>query len=277
MLKRLYVCLTLLTMVTSVTAADKMKPEEKAAYDKTKDIGPAIMAGKTHYLYPKSDTLLPYIFSTPKQFKKPGEKIPLVIFLHGIQIRGTRLENVERHGPPKLIKKGRDFPFALISPLCPNDGPYNKGPEAKRGTLFWWHYPTADKVKNIIDHELKRHPQLDPERIYITGLSMGGFGVYKLALKYPDFFAAAIPMAAHANIPIKTMDLKPLKNLPFWAFQGEKDRAVTLSEHQQTVDSLKKAGVDITFTVYPGVGHNCWGKAYDNPKLYEWMLKKRRK
>lgn len=247
-------------------------PPGSAADDK----GPAIMAGKTHYLYPKSDTLLPYIFSTPKQFKNPGEKIPLVVFLHGIQVRGTRLEKAEIHGPPKLIKKGQDFPFALISPLCPDDGPYNKGPEAKRGTLFWWHYPTADKVKNIIDHELKRHPQLDPDRIYLTGLSMGGFGVYKLALKYPDFFAAAIPMAAHANIPIKTMDLKPLKNLPIWAFHGEKDRTVTLSEHQQTVDSLKKAGVDITFTVYPGVGHNCWGKTYDNPKLYEWMLKKRR-
>ena len=105
---------------------------------------------------------------------------------------------------------------------------------------------------------------------------MGGFGVYKLALKYPDLFAAAIPMAAHANIPIKTMDLKPLKNMPFWAFHGEKDRTVKLSDHQQTVDSLKKAGVDITFTVYPGVGHGCWGKAYADSRLYEWMLKKRR-
>lgn len=218
-----------------------------------------------------------YLPQAPEEEAKETEatKLPLVIFLHGMGERGNgNLDKVLIHGPPKLVRGGKHFPFVLIAPQCPDDGPLRVRDPEKRGTEFWWNAKTAARVKQIIAFEQKRLGNIDPDRIYVTGLSMGGFGSYQLVHSYPDLFAAAAPICGHGNRFIK----QPAKmsKVPFWAFHGDKDGAVKLADQQQTVDTLKAAGVDIKFTVYKGVGHDSWTRTYNNPELYTWLLSKRR-
>ena len=121
---------------------------------------------------------------------------------------------------------------------------------------------------------------MDKTRIYLTGLSMGGFGTWSLALQHPDRFAAVAPICGGGNpLYLLSYDAKrkaALKGLPFWVFHGDKDTSVPLEESQRMVDALKKFGCDIRFTIYPGVSHDSWTRTYGNPELYEWFLKHQR-
>jgi predicted peptidase len=117
---------------------------------------------------------------------------------------------------------------------------------------------------------------VDTRRVYLTGLSMGGFGAFSLALRSPERFAAVAPVCGGGNpFPPHGFDKKrkaALQSLPFWVFHGDKDTAVALAESERMVAALKKQGCDVTFTVYPGVGHDSWTQTYNNPELYEWFL-----
>ncbi len=193
-----------------------------------------------------------YLLYLPKDYEeKKDQKWPVILFMHGAGERGDDINKVKIHGPPKLVDKGKDMPFIIISPQCP--------------TGTWW---KTEVVNALLDSVVKGH-RVDTDRIYVTGLSMGGFGTWDLCSKHPGKFAAAVPICGGGN-PATVAAMKPI---PTWVFHGDKDTAVKIEQSQRMVDALKAAGGNVTFTIYEGVGHDSWTKTYDNPKLYEWLLK----
>lgn len=199
-----------------------------------------------------------YLLYLPADYEKDAKKKwPVIMFLHGIGERGDNLELVKKHGPPKLIEQGKDFDFIIISPQCPND--------------IWWSEQT-DVLITLLD-EIEAKYRVDTDRIYLTGLSMGGFGTWALAIRYQNRFAAIAPICGGGN---RHMALRRLKNVPVWAFHGAKDDAVLVEESKVMVDAVNAAGGNAKFTIYPDAKHDSWTQTYDNPQLYEWFLSHKR-
>jgi predicted esterase len=194
-----------------------------------------------------------YLVYLPKGYHKDEEKRwPFILFLHGRGERGSDVQDVKRSGIPKLIADGNNFPFIIVSPQCSmEDGSW----QPKRLELL------LDKIAE--DY------RVDPKRIYCTGLSMGGFGTWRMAQEFPDRFAAIAPVCGGAD----PRDVERIKDIPTWVFHGAKDDAVPLKQSQEMVDALKKLGANPKFTVYPNLYHNSWSETYDNPELYQWLLK----
>lgn len=193
-----------------------------------------------------------YLLYLPKDYDQK-EKWPLVLFLHGAGERGDNLDLVTVHGPPKLVKNGKDFPFILVSPQCPKD-------------QLW----QPVELTALLD-DIEKKYKVDKDRIYVTGLSMGGFGTWSLAAYTPNRFAALVPICGGGE----KFWVKKIKHVPIWVFHGAKDGAVPLERSQVLVDVLKKADADVTFTVYPDAGHDSWTETYNNPKVYEWLLEQK--
>ncbi len=182
------------------------------------------------------------------------EPWPLVLFLHGAGERGD-VNRVRRHGPPKRIDAGTQFPFVTVSPSCPADQ--------------WWE---PEPLRLLVEDICDRFP-IDRRRIYGTGLSMGGFGIWAMAVTYPDLFAAIAPICGGGSpyVAYRIVDL------PVWAFHGDKDRVVPLYESQRMIDALHEFGAErATLTVYPEADHDVWTRVYDSPELYDWLLQHRR-
>lgn len=206
---------------------------------------------------------LNYLLFLPEGYEAKGKKRwPLIFFLHGIGERGSDPWKVKVHGPPKVAEKMSNFPFVVVSPQCP-DGQ-------------WW---SSETLMALLDDVIDRQ-KIDTNRIYLTGLSMGGYGAWSLALEYPERFAAAVPICGGGNPRYPNCydatRKAALKALPFWVFHGDKDPAVSLDESERMVTALKKFGCDVKFTVYPGVGHDSWTQTYANPELYEWFVQHQR-
>lgn len=201
-----------------------------------------------------------YLLYLPADYKSDAKKRwPLMLFLHGAGERGTNLSRVAVHGPPKLVKQGRDFPFIIVSPQCP------AGERWSNETLL-----------ALLDHVVRKY-RVDTNRIYLTGLSMGGYGTWTLAIAHPSKFAAIAPICGGAEtIPIliaSSAKKEQLKKLRIWAFHGAKDPVVKLEESEQMVDAFKRIGnQNVELTVYPEATHDSWTQTYDNPELYEWFL-----
>ena len=177
---------------------------------------------------------------------------PLLLFLHGAGERGEdQLDRVLVHGPPKLIAQGKHFPFIVVSPQCKTGG--------------WWE---AAELRELVDH-LESTYKIDPQRLYVTGLSMGGFGTWSMALHEPTRYAAIAPICGGGNA-IAVKYISPIQT-PIWAFHGDSDNAVPLSESEEMVEAVQQRGGKAKLTVYPNVGHDSWTQTYDNPKLYEWL------
>jgi predicted peptidase len=219
-------------------------------------------AQSTELSYTKTITLR-YLLYTPKGYGQEKKKWPLMVFLHGAGERGTNLAAVAVHGPPKLVKEGKDLSFVLISPQCATGDHWQ--PEA---------------LMALVDEALKKY-EVDPERVYLTGLSMGGFGSWALATMYPERFAAVAPICGGGNVidvllPAKGKEAA-LKSLPIWAFHGAKDPVVKLEESERMVEAFKRAGNSaVKLTVYPEAQHDSWTEAYNDPELFKWFLEQKR-
>ncbi len=182
------------------------------------------------------------------------KKWPLIIFLHGSGERGDDLEQVKQHGPPKMVQSNADFPFIVVSPQAPADTSWD-----------------SDTVNALLDELMARLP-VDADRIYLTGLSLGGYGTWNIAADHPERFAAIAPICGAGE----TDNACRLKNVPIWAFHGGSDSVVPLKDDQDMVDAVKACGGDVKFTVYPGVDHDSWTRTYANPALYQWFLQHKR-
>jgi predicted peptidase len=133
---------------------------------------------------------------------------------------------------------------------------------------MWW---KPDEVMALTDEIIAKY-KVDPDRVYLTGLSMGGLGTWETAVEYPDRFAAIAPVCGWGN-PFRAPELK---NVPVWAFHGVRDPAVPIAMHEQMVSVLKQVGGDVRFTRYPQAEHDAWTPTYDNRELYAWFLQHKR-
>ncbi len=202
-----------------------------------------------------------YLLFLPNGHDSKSEKRwPLLLFLHGAGERGDDLTQVTVHGPPKIVKDKPDFPFILVSPQCPE------------GEVW-----SAEVLLSLLD-EVIATQAVDTHRIYLTGLSMGGYGTWSLGIQYPERFAAIAPICGGGE-PVRIILAGPkqaqaLKSLAVWAFHGAKDPVVPLSESERMMAALRKANCkDVQLTVYPEAEHDSWTETYNNPELYQWFLK----
>jgi predicted peptidase len=199
---------------------------------------------------------LNFLLYLPKNYGEPAKRYPLLMFLHGSGERGKDLMKLKVHSIPKIIDTKDDFPFIVVSPQCP---------EGER-----W---DAETLNALLD-EIIAKLSVDTNRIYLTGLSMGGFGTWKFAAAYPERFAAIAPVCGGGTIE----DTWRLKEMPVWAFHGAKDDVVLPEESERMVASLKRMGNTQTkFTLYPDANHNAWDATYANSELYEWFLQHTKK
>ncbi|MFT7583890.1 MAG: putative peptidase [Cellvibrionaceae bacterium] len=205
---------------------------------------------------------LDYLLHLPPDIQAE-EKRPFILFLHGAGERGDDLDLVRLHGIPKVIDNDPNFPFIAVSPQCP--------------ALTTWSV-LVDALKGLVDEIVANYP-VDTDRIYLTGLSMGGYGSWNLAATFPDLFAAVAPVCGGGSWFFGFPDrVVALKETPIWAFHGAQDNVVPLSETSVLVDTLHQARgtAPIRFTIYPDLNHDSWTITYDNPELYSWFLKQKK-
>ena len=191
-----------------------------------------------------------YLLYLPREYTDRDTLFPLVLFLHGSGERGNDLEKVKIHGLPMLIEEGKDFPFIVVSPQCPEN-------------MFW----DNDVLSGLLD-EIQSSFRVDTNRIYVTGLSLGGNGTWSLALAEPNRFAAIAPVCGW-SVPSAACTLK---DLPIWTFHGDKDNVVPFSSSELMVNRLKACDGNVKFTVYKNGNHNAWTETYNNEELYTWLL-----
>jgi len=187
---------------------------------------------------------------------------PMILFLHGIGESGNDLNNLKRNGFPRNLEGDQQFPFIFVMPQCP--------------ASTEWYYTNADNVtamRTFLDDIIARFP-VDTNRIYITGLSMGGIGSWYFAIKLPTRFAALVPVAFRGD----GWSPAPAANIPVWAFHGALDGVIPFAKAQELVNQFIAVGGSIRFTVYPSGGHNAstWTVTYNNSDGYDWMLRKKK-
>ncbi|MBI5014348.1 MAG: prolyl oligopeptidase family serine peptidase [Deltaproteobacteria bacterium] len=195
-----------------------------------------------------------YLLYVPEECGGEGSW-PLLLFLHGVGERGNELEKVAVHGVPKQIEEGVALPFVVVSPQCP-------------AGRFW---DNALLIR-LLD-EVNSSGRIDADRVYVTGLSMGGYATWSLAGEQPWRFAAAAPVCGGGD----PRRVGRLRRVPVWAFHGAKDPVVPVSASRRMVEALLRCGGDARLTIYPDAGHDCWTETYANPELYEWLLAHRRR
>ena len=182
--------------------------------------------------------------------------VPLVIFLHGAGERGDDLDLLTVHGPPEQALSGQRLPFALLAPQCPEDS--------------WW-TRQSEAVIALLDDTLQQR-NVDPDRIYLTGLSMGGMGTWDIAARHPERFAAIVPICGNSG----RWFAQRLVTMPIWAFHNADDPVVPVAGTTEMVAAIEQAGGRPRMTINPTGGHDAWTAAYDDPELYAWLLRQHR-
>jgi predicted peptidase len=194
------------------------------------------------------------LVSLPRAYDAdPDRRWPVLLFLHGAGERGDSLVLVAVHGPIRERRAGRDLPFVVVAPQVPAGGRW-----------------TVGRLAAALDDALARY-RTDPDRVYVTGLSMGGFGTWEAVERMPERIAAAVPVCGGGN-PI---GIGAARGVPVWAFHGAMDPVVPVGASVEMVRRLRAAGGDVRFTVYPDAGHDAWTETYANPAVYEWLLEHR--
>jgi predicted peptidase len=179
-----------------------------------------------------------------------SKRWPLLLFLHGGGERGDDLQLVKVHGPPKLIESKPDFPCITISPQCPKE--------------VRWNAAELAKLVDVAANNLR----VDRQRLYVTGLSMGGAGTWSLLAQYPGLFAAGIPICGRADLT----QVEAIAQTPVWVTVGAKDQEKTVKGNEELVAALRQSGGTVGFTLYPHLEHDCWTATYEDPVVWKWLL-----
>ncbi|WP_370697566.1 alpha/beta hydrolase-fold protein [Fibrella musci] len=191
----------------------------------------------------------------PEEYANSKATYPLLIYLHGGSQRGHDLNQLKAYGPPKEVAEGRSLPFIMAAPQCP-DGKY-------WSTENWF---------DSLYTELTTRYRIDPKRIYLTGISMGGYGAWQTAVAYPDRFAAIVPLCGGCD---DSTQICRIRNVPVWAFHGTTDDVIPIDETERLIRRLKACKGRVTFTRLAGQGHGI-EYLYEEKKLYNWLLKQRK-
>lgn len=198
-----------------------------------------------------------YLLYLPDGYESDSEsEFPLLLFLHGGGSSEDDLEMLKRSGFAGKIEEGRSFPFMVLSPQNPHS------------RKFW----NETALITLLD-KIQKEYRVDPSRVWVAGLSRGGYGAWRMAIQYPERFAALVAVCG------ETPDhyAKWLGDMPIWVFHGEKDRTISIKESDEMVAALKKNGNPVRYTKYPDTGHNAWDQAFSDPELYKWLLAQKKK
>ena len=210
---------------------------------------------------------------------KSGEKYPLVLFLHGGGERGNDNETQLTHGGQMFLNpvNREKHPAFVLIPQCPADA-YWAYP-SRPASFFPAEMPVGQEIspvfkslKELLDTYLAL-PQVDKNRIYIVGLSMGGMGTYDMVIRFPELFAAAIPICGTVN-PSR---LTNVKGVAFRIFHGDADNVVTVEGSREAYMALKKAGIDVEYIEFPGCGHDSWTPAFNYPGFMDWLFEQEKR
>jgi predicted peptidase len=215
---------------------------------------------------------LPYRLLQPTKVER-GKEYPLVIFLHGAGERGTDNEKQLIHGVPHFVANREKYPCFLIAPQCP---------DGKKWVEVDWSADSHTQPKEpseigkltigLIEQAIKELP-VDPKRVYIAGLSMGGYGTWDILARRQELFAAAVPVCGGAD----ESTAPRIKDIPLWVFHGAKDTAVKLARSRNMVAALENSGGKPKYTEYPDVGHDSWVPAYKDLELFRWLFSQAKK
>ena len=200
----------------------------------------------------------PYVVFVPKDYDGKKE-FPVILFLHGSgETKGGSKMPVEVGIGTAIKAREKTFPFITVIP------------QSEKRT---WGAASDDgkRAMAILDEVMKEY-KTDPKRIYLSGLSMGGYGTWSLAAAHPDKWAAMVPVCGGGD----PKDAEKIKNIPCWCFHGDADTAVPVQKSKDMIEALKKAGAEPKYTEYPKVGHNSWDKAYGTDELYTWLLEQKK-
>ena len=193
---------------------------------------------------------LPYIIHAPADFDK-NRKYPILLHIHGAGTRGITLEEYAASDSFPMMRASAGNELVIISPHCTKNSWYD---------LFETLIRFAHFVKDL--------PFADPERLYLMGISMGGYAAWQLAMSQPELFAAIVPICGGGMY----WNAKRLINVPVWAFHGKLDPTVLVTESEKMVNAVNKKGGNARLTVYPENAHNAWDDTYSNPEVYRWLL-----
>jgi predicted peptidase len=212
---------------------------------------------------------LPYRLLSPKRVE-PDKKYPLVLFLHGAGERGTDNSKQLTQGAGEFAKPENrgPYPCFVVAPQCP--------PNCRWVEVSWTlrshtmpEKPSAPmKLALELVEKLAADLPVDTDRIYVTGLSMGGYGAWDAIQRRPELFAAAIPICGGGD----TAQAPKLKSIPIWAFHGDKDPTVPVRRTTDMIEAVARAGGSPKMTIYSGIAHNCWTATYANPKVLVWLF-----
>ena len=206
-----------------------------------------------NYPFDKNEFGMNYVVCHPEKY----EDLPLIIYLHGAGERGVNVANVYRHGIPELVAEGCEIPAILLFPQCP-------------AWAVWDN--VADRLKAIIDRVVGEY-SVRPDRISITGSSMGGYGTWTMGITYPSFFAGVAPIAGGGM----SWRVSKLRNTPVLAMHGIADGVVPVTCSDLMVEALKRSGGNVTYIRHEGLDHNDGiDYSYKNTDLVEWLIKQRR-
>lgn len=212
------------------------------------------------------------------QAMKPNAKYPLVLFLHGAGERGSDNEKQLTHGGQMWLNpvNREKYPAFVLAPQCPETGywAYTARPESFIPDKMPMEKPISpifSTLKELLDFYLAM-PQVDKNRIYIVGLSMGAMGTYDMAIRYPEIFAAAIPICGTVN-PAR---LEAAKNVKFRIFHGDADNVVTVEGSREAYKALKAAGAEVQYIEFPGVNHGSWTPAFNDPEFMSWLFRQKK-
>jgi len=201
-----------------------------------------------------------YLLYLPEDYGQAGKTWPLILFLHGSGERaggGKIHPKLAKVGLPKTLQRGSGFPFIVLTPQCP--------------TGRWWtDADVARMVMTMLDDVCEKY-KVDKKRIYLTGLSMGGFGTWYLAQNFPNRFAAIVPVCGGGNLYLN----RRLRKMPVWVFHGAKDKNVPVRNAYEMAGTLRQMGGNVRLKVFPNLGHIMWDQVYTDPKLYQWLMQQR--
>jgi predicted peptidase len=203
---------------------------------------------------------IPYVVFVPHDYD--GSKaVPVILFLHGAgETKGRGGEPAKVGIGPAIKKQEKTFPFLTVIPQSQKGGWQANTAEGKRALA-------------ILDDVTKSYTKCDPDRVYLTGLSMGGYGTWSIAAAHPKRWAAIAPVCGGGD----PKDAEKIKDIPTWVFHGDKDTAVKVERSREMVDAIKKAGGTPKYTEYPGVGHNSWDAAYGEKEFFPWLQEQKKK
>jgi len=201
-----------------------------------------------------------------------GTKLPLVLFLHGAGERGDDNDAQLKHGVKYFLDHQGDYPCTVVAPQVPKNEQWVATPWGNlKHTIPEKPTEPMRLTIDLLGALLKEFPDIDPKRIYVTGVSMGGFGTWDILMRLPKKIAAAVPICGGAD----EAGAQLIAKVPVWVFHGGADDVVKTVRSRNIVAALKSAGGAPKYTEYPGVGHLSWDQAYSESDLFPWLFKQR--